>query len=129
MSLAVPDLVSQCGLLCFAILRSALYKGESQMSEPKVSKRNQYIAKMKSQLDDMNEQLDKLEEKSKGAKADLTSKYKQEIADLRAKSDRAVAKLDEIKQAGEDSWDDMVSKMEKVGNAFKHSYNYFKSQL
>jgi hypothetical protein len=59
----------------------------------------------------------------------LTSKYKQEIADLRAKSDRAVAKLDEIKQAGEDSWDDMVSKMEKVGNAFKHSYNYFKSQL
>lgn len=99
------------------------------MSETKMSKRDQYVAKMKSQLDDMNEQLDKLEAKSKGAKEELRAKYKQEMADLRAKSDVAIAKLDEIKHAGEDSWDDLVNEMEKIGNAFKHSYSYFKSQL
>lgn len=99
------------------------------MSQNNPSTREQYITKMKSQLDDMNEQLDKLEAKSKGAKADMTTKYKQEMADLRAKSDRAIAKLGEVKQAGEDSWDDMVAEMEKVGDAFKHSYSYFKSQL
>jgi predicted nucleic acid-binding Zn-ribbon protein len=99
------------------------------MSETKTSKRDQYVASMKSQLDDMNEQLDKLEAKSKGTRKELTDKYKQEIADLRAKSDRAIAKLDELKQAGEESWHDMVTEMEKIGNAFKHSYKYFKSQL
>jgi uncharacterized coiled-coil DUF342 family protein len=56
---------------------------------------------MKDQLDDINAQIHKLKEKSKGTRADLANKYKQEMAELRAKSDRAVAKLDELKKAGE----------------------------
>jgi predicted nucleic acid-binding Zn-ribbon protein len=99
------------------------------MLETKVSKREEYVAKMKDQLDDINEQIDKLEDKSKGTRADLANKYIQEMAELRAKSDRAVAKLDEVKKAGGNSWRDMVDEMDKIGSALKHSYNYFKSQL
>jgi predicted nucleic acid-binding Zn-ribbon protein len=94
-----------------------------------MSKRDEYVEKMKSQLDDMNVQLDKLAEKSKNAKEEMQAKYKQEMADLRAQSSQARAKLDELKAAGEDSWDSMVAEMDKVGDAFKHSYNYFKSQF
>jgi predicted nucleic acid-binding Zn-ribbon protein len=94
-----------------------------------MSKRDEYVEKMKSQLDDMNAQLDKLAEKSKNAKEEMQAKYKQEMADLRAQSSQARAKLDELKTAGEDSWDTMVAEMDKVGDAFKHSYNYFKSQF
>ena len=94
-----------------------------------MSKRDEYVEKMKSQLDDMNAQLDKLAEKSKNAKKEMQAKYKQEMADLRAQSSQARAKLDELKTAGEDSWDSMVAEMDKVGDAFKHSYNYFKSQF
>lgn len=92
-------------------------------------KRDEYIEKTKSQLDEINAELDKLETKSKSAKKDLQDKYKQEMADLRAQSSKAKAKLDEIKDAGEDSWDNMVDEMEKIGDAFKHSYNYFKAQF
>jgi predicted nucleic acid-binding Zn-ribbon protein len=99
------------------------------MSETKVSKREEYVAKMKLQLDDINEQMNKLEDKSKGTRADLASKYKQEMAELRAKSDKAIAKLDELKKAGGNSWHDMVDEMDKIGRALKHSFNYFKSQL
>jgi uncharacterized coiled-coil DUF342 family protein len=99
------------------------------MSETKVSKRDEYVAKMKDQLDDINEQIDKLEEKSQDTRADLTNKYRQEMAELRAKSDKALAKLDELRKAGENSWHGMVDEMDKIGNALKHSYNYFKSQL
>jgi len=42
---------------------------------------------------------------------------------------QAVSKLDELKAAGEDTWESMVSEVEKVRDALKHSYNYFKSQL
>lgn len=41
----------------------------------------------------------------------------------------ASAKLDEIKGAGQDQWDRLVTEFDKLGDAFKHSYNYFKSQL
>lgn len=91
--------------------------------------RDEYVEKMKSQLDALNAKVDQLEEKSKTAKQEMQAKYKQEMADLRVQSQRASAKLDELKDAGEDAWEDMVAEVEKVGNAFKHSYNYFKSQL
>lgn len=94
-----------------------------------MSKRDEYVAKMKSQLDDMNGQIDKLADKSKNAKKEIRAKYQQEMADLRAQSSQASAKLDELKTAGEEGWDSMVTEMEKVRDAFKHSYNYFKSQI
>jgi CII-binding regulator of phage lambda lysogenization HflD len=45
------------------------------MPESKVSKREEYVAKMKDQLDDINEQIDKLEDRSKGTRTDLANKY------------------------------------------------------
>lgn len=94
-----------------------------------MSKRDEYVAKMKAQLDDMNTQLDELAKKSNNAKQEMQAKYQQEMADLRTQSERARIKLNELKASGEDSWDSMVAEMDKVGDAFKKSYQYFKSQL
>jgi predicted nucleic acid-binding Zn-ribbon protein len=94
-----------------------------------MTKRDEYVAKMKSQLDDMNTQLDKLAAKSKSATEEMQAKYKQEMADLRAQSGKANAKLDDMRKAGEDAWENMIAEMDKIGDAFKHSYNYFKSQF
>jgi len=94
-----------------------------------MTKRDEYVAKMKTQLDDLNAQIDKLAAKSEGAKKDMQAKYKQEMADLRAQSSKASAKLEELKDAGEHAWENLVEEMDKVSDAFKHSYNYFKSQF
>ena len=94
-----------------------------------MTKKDEYVAKMKSKIDDLDAQLDALTAKSNSAKKELQAKYKQEMADLRAQSSEASAKLDEIMNAGEDVWENMVEEMEKIGDAFKHSYNYFKSQF
>lgn len=51
------------------------------------------------------------------------------MAKLRQQSDLAVAKLEELKAAGEDSWEKMVAEMEKIRDAFIHSFSYFKSQV
>ncbi|EED32593.1 conserved hypothetical protein [gamma proteobacterium NOR5-3] len=53
-----------------------------------MNKRNEYVDKMKSQLDEMNAQLDVLAKKSKNAKSDMHSKYKQEMANLRERLGR-----------------------------------------
>lgn len=94
-----------------------------------MSKRDDYIEKMKLQLDELNAKMSRVELKAKEAKEDARDKYREEMDKLRAQSKIAVAKLDEIKAAGEDTWENMVTEMEKVRDAFKHSFNYFKSQL
>jgi hypothetical protein len=91
--------------------------------------RDAYIAKMKLQLDELNAKMSAVEARAKEAKADAREKYDEEMNKLRAQSRLAVAKLDELKAAGDDSWDTMVAEMEKVRDAFTHSFNYFKSQL
>ena len=94
-----------------------------------MSKRDTYVAKIKLELDDLNSKVDELEAKAKDAKEEARAKYKEELAKLRHQSTLAKAKLEELKAAGENTWESLTSEMEKVRDAFTHSFNYFKSQL
>ncbi len=94
-----------------------------------MSKRDTYIAAMKLQLDELNEKMTRVEAKAKEARADAREKYNEEMDKLKKQSGLAVAKLNELKASTEDTWDAMVTEMEKVRDAFTHSFNYFKSQL
>ena len=94
-----------------------------------MSKRNEYIAKMKMQLDDLNATMNKLDAKAEATKADVRDMYLEEMRKLRHQSKMATAKYEELKASSEDSWDSMVAEMDKVNDAFRHSFNYFKSQF
>jgi hypothetical protein len=93
------------------------------------TRRDEYIEKMKLQLDDVNAKMSALEAKAQEAKAEAREKYQTEMAKLREQSQLAIAKLDELRAAGEDSWEAMVAEMEKIRDAFIHSFRYFKSQV
>ncbi len=94
-----------------------------------MTNRETYIAKMKLQLDDLNTEMNKLEAKAKEAKENARDKYNEEMQNLRHQSKLAVEKLEELKAASEDSWETFVAGMEKMRDAFIHSFHYFKSQL
>jgi len=94
-----------------------------------VSKRDQYVEKMKQQLDEVNGQITKLEAKVKAANAEARVKYEQQMGELRELSKAAQKKMEEIKGSGEDKWEALVAEGDKVQKAFVHSFNYFKSQL
>ena len=94
-----------------------------------MSTRNEYIEKIKNQLDELNAKIGELEAKAQDVKDDARAQYKEQIGKLSKQSKLAVEKLEEIKTAGDDKWESMVTEMEKVRDAFKHSFNYFKSQL
>ena len=91
--------------------------------------RDVYIEKMKTQLDELNSSMAKLQADAKEAKEDAKDKYQEEMAKLRHQSDLALGKLNDLKAATEDTWETMVAEMEKIRDAFKHSFSYFKSQL
>lgn len=94
-----------------------------------MTKRDAYIAKMKLQLDELNAKMSAVEAKAKEAREDARDKYKEEMGKLRHQSELAVAKLDQITAAGEETWEAMVTEMEKVRDAWTHSFHYFKSQI
>ena len=91
--------------------------------------KNVYIETMKTQLDELNTNMNKIEAKAKEAKAEARDVYLEEMRKLRHQSKLAVAKFDEVKLASEDSWEKMVTEMDKVRDAFTHSFHYFKSQV
>lgn len=94
-----------------------------------MTKRDAYIAKMKLQLDELNAKMSAVEAKAKEAREDARDKYKEEMGKLRHQSELAVAKLDEMTAAGEETWEVMVTEMEKIRDAWTHSFHYFKSQI
>ena len=94
-----------------------------------MTKQSIYIEKMKSQLDELNTNMNKLQAKAEEAKEDARDMYKAEMAKLQEQSKLAVAKLGEMKTASEETWENMVTEMEKVRDAFTHSFHYFKSQI
>jgi DNA repair ATPase RecN len=94
-----------------------------------MSKRDEYVAKMKQQLDELNAQISELEAKAEAGTAELGKKYEEQVSHLRELSGSAKQKMDEIREASEDKWEALVAEGEKVHKAFVHSVNYFKSQL
>jgi ribosome recycling factor len=91
--------------------------------------KNAYIETMKTQLDELNANIEKIEARAKEAKEDAHDAYLEEMRKLRHQSTLAVAKFDEIKLASEDGWEKMVAEMDKVRDAFTRSFHYFKSQI
>jgi predicted nucleic acid-binding Zn-ribbon protein len=91
--------------------------------------REAYINKMKLQLDELDTKMATLEAKAADAKDAAHEKYVEEMAKLRQQSTVTKAKFKDLMEAGEDKWDNVVAEMDKVRDAFVHSFNYFKSQL
>ncbi len=94
-----------------------------------MTKRNEYITKMKLQLDELNATMNKFDAKAEATKADVRDMYLEEMRKLRHQSKVTSAKFEELKASSEEGWDAMVLEMEKVSAAFQHSFNYFKSQV
>ena len=91
--------------------------------------RDVYITKMKLQLDELNLQMAKLEARAQEAREDVRDKYKAEMAKLHHQSELAKAKLANLQASTESAWDSTVAEMDKVRDAFVHSFSYFKSQV
>jgi hypothetical protein len=94
-----------------------------------MTKKSIYIEKMKTQLDELNASMNTLDAKAEDARDDARDMYREEVRKLRHQSKIAASKLDDMKTATEETWETMVSEMEKVRDAFTHSFHYFKSQV
>jgi uncharacterized alpha-E superfamily protein len=94
-----------------------------------MTKKSAYIESIKHQLDELNASMNSLEARANEAKKEVRDTYREEMTKLRHQSKLAVIQLDEVKIATEETWEAMVLEMDKVRDAFTHSFHYFKSQV
>lgn len=91
--------------------------------------REDYAAKVKLQLDELNASIDALEERGHKAKAEASASYHAELARLRQQSELVSTQLAQLLISGEASWDTLVQEMDKVRDAFMHALKDFESQF
>jgi predicted nucleic acid-binding Zn-ribbon protein len=94
-----------------------------------MASKNEYVEKMKKQLDDWNTDIDTLQVKANLAKAELKAKYSEQIAELRKKRHDAEGKLNAMKSAADDSWEHLKGEAERTVNALKAAVGEFKTRM
>lgn len=91
--------------------------------------RNEFINKVKAQLDEWNGEIAALESKLADETGDTKQRLKEALARARDARDAAVRKINELESAGEHTWETVKGDVEHVWEALRSSVAHFKSQI
>jgi predicted nucleic acid-binding Zn-ribbon protein len=106
-----------------------LHRGGSRNRRQQVVTREEFVEKMKAQLDEWNEEIGKLEVKLSQASDATKEDLKPAMEKARLAREAVIAKLGTLKDSSEATWEASRDEVERVWKVFKQSVNYFKSQL
>jgi len=79
-----------------------------------LTQRDALRQKLEAKLKEYRAEIDKLEARFDGARADAELETKQKITELKRMRDKAESKLRELEGAGENAWQDMRAGLEKA---------------
>lgn len=91
-------------------------------------KREEYVEKLKGQLDEWNAALDRLEKRAGELKAEARERYEERLAALRTKQQEILGKLKDLQAAGESAWDAIKASLEAGRTEFKRAYEEAESE-
>lgn len=96
-----------------------------------MSKKDEYVRKVHSQLDKLSNEIDSLVARTDEVKANARTEYQEKIEALHKKRDDARARLEKLKESGEDAWNDLKVGIEaawdSIGLAIDSAKSHFKS--
>jgi len=72
-----------------------------------MNKKDKFVRKMHSELDQWNNEIDDLVARADKAEEQIQAEFHQQIKELHSKRDEVHQQLYEIEQASEDAWEDM----------------------
>jgi multidrug resistance efflux pump len=73
-----------------------------------MSKRDEYVEKLKAQLDQWNTEVTKWESKAQKAQAGARAEYEKQLKEVRRQRDQALEQMKRIQAATGDAWLDLV---------------------
>ena len=97
-----------------------------------MSSREEYVQKMKAQLDQWNAEVAKWEEKTRAAQAEMKAGYEKQLEAYRSRRDEAMYQLHQVQVASSEAWMDMMkgadAAWKAMGEAFVNARSHFEKK-
>lgn len=91
--------------------------------------REAYEKKLQAQLDEWSVEIDKLKAKADKAESEAQLEYYKEIEKLRSKQEESNRKLAELKEAGDDAWEDLKAGVERAWDSLSSAISSASSRF
>jgi lipid II:glycine glycyltransferase (peptidoglycan interpeptide bridge formation enzyme) len=91
--------------------------------------RDEYVQKLKSQLDQWNAEVAKWEAQAKTAQAGMQAEYQKQLALYRSRRDEAVSQLRKVQSASADAWSDMMRGTDDAWKKMQEAFNQARSRF
>jgi hypothetical protein len=97
-----------------------------------MTKRDEYVRKLKNQLDQWNAEAAKWEQKSKSAQSEMRAEYDRYLDSFRSRRDEAMYQLRQLQAASGEAWTDMMQGADAawraMGEAFVKARSHFEKK-
>ena len=87
------------------------------------TKKELYLQKAEAKLNELKSQIDVNLARLSETKADAQLKIKENLEDLLIRQETVVSRLEDIRNAGEDTWEEMRDNLEDTIDEFEASFN------
>ncbi|KGE02784.1 sll1863 family stress response protein [Pseudohaliea rubra] len=94
-----------------------------------MSSRDEFVRKLKNQIDALNEEVDELEAAAGETSGELRVELDKQRARVEEQREQFYARLQALKDAGDDNWERVKKEAEHTLKALHNSVNYFKSHF
>ncbi len=91
--------------------------------------RDEYVQKLKSQIDQWNAETAKWEVKAKQAQAGMQAEYAKQLEQYRARRDEALAELRRLQSASADAWRDMMRGADAALKSMQEAFDKARSKF
>jgi lipid II:glycine glycyltransferase (peptidoglycan interpeptide bridge formation enzyme) len=84
--------------------------------------RDEYVQKLKTQIENWNAEAARWEEKARKAQAGMKAEYERQLENFRKKSDEAMVELRRLQSASGDAWVEMMRGMEASAKSMQEAF-------
>ncbi len=93
------------------------------------TKREEYIAKLKTQLDQWNAEMAKWESQAAEAQANMGAEYEKQLAAIRQHQDQVAGQLRKVQAASGDAWMELQRGADEAWAAMRKAFEKASSQF
>ena len=93
------------------------------------AKREEYIAKLKTQLDQWNAEMAKWESQAAQAQASMRAEYEKQLGAIRQHQDQAREQLRKVQAASGDAWMELSRGADEVWTAMRKAFEKASAQF
>jgi hypothetical protein len=94
-----------------------------------MSKRDEYVAKLKDQLDQWNAEVGRWEEKARQAQTGMRAEYDKHLQTLRQHRDQAMEKMRGVQSASGDAWTELKNGTDEAWTKMREAFDKARSHF